>query len=388
MGRILVALQVAIALVLLAGATLFTRSLANVRSLPLGFNPHHLVLFDLAPGKNGYDETRGNQLYARVLERLRQTPGVTGASLSAQRLISGWMSNGSISVEGTERQTVDSTFNFVGPDFFQVMQMPVILGRGIESHDMAATPRVAVINETLARHGFGGGSPVGRRFRWSFKEAEVDVEVIGVVKDAKYHQLRGNVPATVYAPYTQSPFGWPQEMSFEVRATGNVAAAIAGMRRAVREIDRMLPLTQVETQEAQIDDTLAQERLFASLVSLFSAITLVLACVGLYGSVAYTVTHRTRELGVRMALGAGHLAVMRMLLGQVMVTITAGLVLGLPATWALTRVIESQLYGVRPHDPASLLAAFVAVTAVALLAAFLPARRAMRIDPVLALRYE
>ncbi len=389
MGRVLLAVQVAVALVLLAGATLFTRSLANVRSLPLGFNPHHLVLFDLAPGKNGYAEARGNQLYASVLERLRQTPGVTGASVSAQRLISGWMSNGSISVEGTERRhTVRSTFNFVGPDFFEVIQIPVILGRGVALRDMAARPQVAVINETLARRGFGGGSPLGRRFRWSFNKVESDVEVIGVVRDAKYARLRGDVPATIYAPYTQCPFGWPQEMSFEVRVTGSVAAAIAGMRRAVAEIDRTLPLTEVKTQDGQIDDTLAQERLFASLVSLFSAVALVLACVGLYGSVAYDVTHRTRELGVRMALGAGHLRVMRMLLGQVAATIAAGLLLGLPATWALTRAIESQLYNIRPHDPASLLAATAAVTAFGLLAAFLAAHRAMRIDPVRALRYE
>ena len=384
-GRILVVLQVAVALVLLSGATLFTRSLANVRSLPLGFNPHHLVLFDLAPGKNGYDETRGNQLYARVLDRLRQTPGVTGASLSGQRLISGWMSNGSIRVEG-RRHEVNATFNFVGPDFFETMQIPVRLGRSIGVRDIGASTQVAVINETLARS-FGSGSPVGKTFRWG-QRRNGEVEVIGVVKDAKYTQLRGEAPATLYAPYTARPWGWPQEMTFEVRVAGSATAAIAGMRRAVAGIDRMLPLTEVKTQDGQIDDSLAQERLFASLVSLFSAIALVLAGVGLYGSVAYNVTHRTRELGVRMALGAGRAAVMRMLLGQVALTIAAGLTLGLPATWALTRLIESQLYAIQPHDPASLLAASVAVTAITLLAAFLPARRALRIDPSRALRYE
>ena len=163
---------------------------------------------------------------------------------------------------------------------------------------------------------------------------------------------------------------------------------IAGIRRAVSEIDRILPLTEVKTQEAQIDDSLAQERLFAALVSLFGAITLVLACVGLYGSVAYAATRRTREVGVRMALGAGRIAVVRTLLGQVAVTIAAGLALGLPATWALTRIIESQLYGIKPHDPLSLLVASALVTAVAMLAAFLPTRRAMRIDPLRALRNE
>jgi predicted permease len=387
-GRVLLAVQVAIALVLLTGATLFSRSLGNLRSLPLGFNARNVVLFDIAPGKSGYDETRGNQLYARVLERLKQTRGVTGASLSAQRLISGWMSNGGVVVEGAPAgKTARSTFNFVGPDFFDVMGIPLLLGRGIELRDMAARPQVAVINQTVARKYFGGGSPVGKRFRWS-AEDPTDVQVIGVVKDAKYHELRGEAPGTIYAPYTQRPFGWPQEMSFEVRTAGNTAEAVAGIRRAVAEIDRMLPLTNFKTQEVQIDDTLARERLFAFLVGLFSAITLVLACVGLYGSIAYTVTRRTREFGVRIALGAGRGTVLRMLLGQVAATIGAGLALGLPATWALTRVIESQLYGIKPHDPLSLVAAAAGVAAVAAMAAYLPARRALRIDPVRALRYE
>jgi predicted permease len=278
-------------------------------------------------------------------------------------------------------------FNFVGPDFLEVMGMPVILGRGIELRDMAATPRVAVMNESLARTCCAGGSPLGRKFRWTYGK-DWEVEVIGMVKDAKYHDLRGEAPATLYAPYTQRPFGWPQGMSFEVRTAGNTTEAVAAIRRAVAGIDGTLPLTNVKTQEAQIDDSLAQEHLFASLVSLFSAITLALACVGLYGSVAYTVSRRTRELGVRMALGANRITVLRMLLGQVALTVGAGLALGLPATWALTRIIESQLYGIKPHDPVSLLMASAGVAGVAIVAALLPARRAMRIDPVRALRYE
>jgi predicted permease len=275
----------------------------------------------------------------------------------------------------------------VGPDFLEVMGIPLVLGRGIEARDIVPSPRVAVINEALARACFGSESPVGKRFRWSFKEVW-DVEVIGVVKDARYDRLRGNVPATAYVPYTQRPFPWLEKMSFEVRIAGSPANAIARIRRTVAEIDPMLPMTNVKTQEAQIDDSLVQEHLFASLVSLFSAITLALACVGLYGSVAYAVTRRTRELGVRMALGANRITILRMLLGQVALTVGIGLVLGLPATWVLTRIIESQLYGIKPHDPASLAMASAGVVVLAMLAAFLPARRALRIDPVRALRYE
>jgi predicted permease len=356
-GRVLLAMQVAIGLVLLAGATLFTRSLDNLRSLPLGFNPHHLLLFDLAPGKNGYDVERGNQLYAAVLERVKETPGVVGATLSMQRLIGGYMSSGSVLVKSAGQNLgVDSRFNFVGPDFFAVMQLPVVLGRGIEPRDMASGRRVAVINRKMAQR--FEGSPLGKTFRWSSKAAW-DVEVIGVVENAKYERLRSEVGETVYAPYTQAPWRWPQAMTFEVRTASESAAAVAGIRGAVAGVDRMLPLTEIKTQDAQIDDSLAEERIFASLVSLFSCIALALACVGLYGSVSYNATHRTRELGVRIALGARRASVMRMLLGQIAVTIVAGLSAGLPATWALTRVIESQLYGIRAHDPLSLLIASV-----------------------------
>jgi predicted permease len=387
-SRILVTVQVAVALVLLAGATLFTRSLANLRSTPLGFNAHNVVLFDVAPGKSGYDETRGNLVYARVLERLKQTPGVIGASMSSSRLISGYVSNGGILIEGqTSKDAVDSTFNFVGPQFFEVMGIPMVMGRSLDWRDMSAVPRVAVINESLARRSFGAGSPIGKRFRWDFKN-EWDVEVVGVVKDARYDRLRSKPPDTIYTPYTQNPFGWRDAMSFEVRIVGPTASATAGIRRAVADVDPMLPLTEMKTQEDQIDGTLTQERMFASLVSLFGVITLVLACVGLYGLVAYSVTSRTREIGVRMALGADRYRVLRLLLGQVTMCILAGLAVGLPLTWALTRVIQSQFYGIQAHDPASLVLASGAVAIVALLAAFLPARRAMRIDPINALRYE
>jgi predicted permease len=326
-ARVLLAVQVAAALLLVAGATLFTRTLANLHSVSLGFDASRLVVFDIAPGRSGYDETRGEQVYARVLDRLRQTPGVVGVTMAGERLISGWMDSGPIRVAGsTERAS--ALFNFTGPDFCRTMRIPVVLGRDIEESDMGGTRRVAVINEAAAKRYFGGGSPVGKRFRWD----------------------RGD--------------------------------------RSEVEVDRMLPLSDLKTMDAQIDDMLAQERLFAGLVSLFGAITLALVCVGLYGMAAASVAGRTREIGIRMALGAGRGAVLRMILVRVAVTGVAGLAVGLPATWALARVVESQLYGVQPHDPASLVLAATAVVAVCLGAAAMPARRATRVDPVTALRYE
>jgi len=387
--RTLVTAQIAVALLLLAGATLFTRSLANLRAIPLGFNPKNLVVFGLAPGRNGYDEVRGYQLYERVLERLNRMPRVIGASLSTDTPISGFGDSGEIRVEGGDsKKAAGTAINDIGPDFFDVMQIPLVLGRAIDQRDLGSASKVAVINETCARRYFGAGSPVGKRFRWR-GGPDWEIQVVGLVKDAKYQQLKGDSPPTVYVPYTQSQRGgWLQQMDFEVRFAGDPAAAVAAIRAAVREVDRTLPLADVKTMEAQIDESLAQERLFASLVTLFGAITLVLACVGLYGLVSYSVASRTREIGVRMALGADRLGVLRMILGQVAATTAAGLALGVPATLALTRIVESQLYGIPAHDPLGILAAAACVTIVALLAAFFPARRAMRIDPVRALRHE
>ena len=386
--RMLVAAQIAVALLLLAGATLFTRSLANLRAIPLGFDPKNVVLFGLAPGRSGYDEVRGNQLYERVLERLNRTPRVIGATLSADTPISDFGDSGEIRVEGGDSKKAAGTMiDYIGPNFFDVLRIPLVLGRAIDQRDMGSASKVAVINETCARRYFGAGSPVGKRFRWRDKP-DWEIQVVGLVKAAKYQQVRGDSPPTVYVPYTQNQREWPQQMNFEVRVAGDPAAVVAAIRAAVREVDRTLPLADVKTMEAQIGESLAQERLFASLVTLFGAITLVLACAGLYGLVSYSVASRTREIGLRMVLGAGRLAVLRMILGQVAATTAAGLAVGVPATLALTRIVESQLYGVEAHDPLSILAASAGMMAVAMMATFFPARRAMRIDPVRALRYE
>jgi predicted permease len=384
--RTLVAAQIAIAVLLVTGAILLERTLGNLRSVPLGFEAGNMVLFDIAPGRNGYDETRAAQLYARALDRLKETPGVIGASLSTQRLVSGWMSNGAVRIEGRQRDA-SSTFNYVGADFLNVMQIPLIAGRGFVQSDMAPSQRVAIVNEAFVRRHFKGSWPLGRRFRWTSK-MEWDVEIVGIARDARYDKLRGDVPATIYAPYTQAPYGWPDRMSIEVRTVANQAAGLSAVRRVMHDVDRMLPLIDLKTQKAQIDDMLVQERLFASLVSLFGSITLALACVGLYGLVAASVASRTREIGVRMALGAGRGAVLGMILRQVGWIAAIGLSAGLIASWAATRVIASQLYGVKPHDPLTFVLAATGVLLVSMGAALFPARRAMRIDPVRALRYE
>jgi predicted permease len=384
--RTLVAAQIAVAVLLVTGAILLVRTLENLRSVPLGFQAGNLVLFDIAPGRNGYDSVRGTQLYTRVIDRLNETTGVVGATLSSERLLSGWISNGSVRIEGRQRGA-QSTFNFVGADFFEVMQIPLVAGRGLRQSDMAPAQRVAVVNEAFVRRHFRGEAALGRRFRWP-GQPNWDVEIVGIARDARYDKLRGESPATIYVPYTQRPFGWPDQLAVEVRTAGNSAAAVSAVRRVMREIDPMLPLMDLKTQKAQIDDMLVQERLFASLVSLFGAITLALACVGLYGLVAASVAARTREIGVRMALGAGRASVLRMLLAQVALIAAVGLGAGLLAAWMAMRVVASQLYGVQPHDPLTFALAIAGVLLVSVGAALIPARRATRIDPVRALRYE
>jgi predicted permease len=296
------------------------------------------------------------------------------------------MSGGSVRLEGAAVAS-DSHFNFVGPDFFEVMQIPLAAGRGISPRDLSPAPRIAVVNGTFVRKYIPDGSPLGRRFRWDSPRGW-DVEIVGVVRDARYDRVRGELPPTIYVPYTQRPFGWPEQLAVEVRTAGPVGATLAAVRRTMAGIDRMLPLIELKTQQAQIDDLLVQERLFAWLVSLFGGIALALACVGLYGLVAASVAQRTREIGVRIALGAGRAAVLRMVLGQTALTACAGLASGLGAAWAFTRAVESRLFGVKPHDPVSLALAAAAVLAITLAAALWPARKATRIDPVKALRYE
>ena len=384
--RGLVAFQIAIALLLVTGAALATRTLLNVRAIPLGFNPRNLTVFTIDAGRSGYSEARRVALYTRFLEEFNRAPGVVSASASNEIPMSGFNSSSTVLPDNSAR-TRSSRVNGISERFFETLRIPLAAGRNFTARDLNG-PRVAIVNEQAARQFFGTPAAVGRRFRWSRKAELGDVEVVGVVKDAKYDRLKDDPPATTYIPWTQGPWGNPSQLGFEILTAGDPAAAMAEIRRAVRDADPMLPLIDLKTMEREIDDAMEQERLLASLVSLFGAITLLLACVGLYGMVAYMVAARTREIGVRMALGADRADVLGMVFRQVAATVVAGLALGIPAAWAASRFAESLLYGVKAHDGASFALAAAIVTAVAALAAAGPARRAMKVDPVRALRYE
>jgi predicted permease len=380
----LVALQIAVALLLAVGATLAVRSLGNLHAIPLGFNATRVVTFGLDAGRNGYDDTRCAALYARLLEQFNRTPGVVAASGSTETPMTGFSSNTTIYVDGARRGA--PKINGISERFLDLLQIPLVAGRGLEARDMNGT-HVAVINQSAARRYFGGGPAIGRSFRWE-KTGGWEVQVVGVVKDAKYDRLRDDPPATLYVPWTQMPWGAATQLDFEVRTAGDPAAAMAAIRRVVRDADRLLPVMDIKAMEQLIDEALEQERLLAFLVGLFGAITLVLACVGLYGMVAYSVAGRTREIGLRMALGADRAAVLGMILRQVLWTAGGGIAIGLPAALVATRVVQSLLYGVKANDTVSFVAAAGMVLAVAALAVVVPARRAMATDPVRALRYE
>jgi predicted permease len=382
----LVAVQIAVALLLVIGATLAARTLNNVRAIPLGFTPRNLTVFSIDAGRAGYSEARRTELFARLLESFNRTAGVVSASASNEIPLSGLSSGSSILPDQSSRE-VPSRLNGVSPRFFETLRLPLAAGRLLNERDMNG-PRLAVINETAAREFFGTPAALGRRFRWQRAPEDGEVEVVGIVKDAKYDKLKGDVPATTYVPWTQTPWGKPSQLGFEILTAGDPAAALASIRRTVRDADPMLPLIGLKTMEQQIDNAVEQERLLASLVGLFGAITLVLACVGLYGMVSYSVAGRTREIGVRIALGADRMTVLGMVARQVAITAVAGLMIGIPAAWVAGRFAESLLYGVKAHDAISFVIAAGIVVAVAAIAAAGPARRAMRIDPLRALRYE
>ncbi|HXA50759.1 MAG TPA: FtsX-like permease family protein, partial [Candidatus Acidoferrum sp.] len=382
--RGLVAVQIAVALLLVVGATLATRTLVNVRKIPLGFNARNLTVFSIDAGRNGYDSTHRTALYTRLIESFQTTPGVLSATASAEIPMSGLSSSNALFPEGASKpQSV--RLNGVSEGFFETLRIPLVAGRVLTARDMTGPP-VAVINERAARLLFDTPLAVGRRFRWKPKEDAV--EIVGVVKDAKYDRLKGDAPATTYVPWTQEPWGKPASLGFTIATPGDAGAALAAIRRTVHDADPMLPLLGVKTMERQIDEAMEQERLLASLVSTFGGITLVLACVGLYGMMAYTVNRRTREIGVRVALGADRGDVIGIVARQMAATTAAGLAIGLPAAWTAGRFVESMLYGVKAHDAASFAAGAGIVIVVSAIAAAGPLRRALQIDPVRALRDE
>jgi predicted permease len=389
LGKVLLVAQVAMSLLLLIGAGLFVRTLQNLENVDLGFNRENVLLFKLDPTLNGYKGPRLMNLYKQIMERVEALPGVQSASLSSHAPISNNATYRSVEVEGYTPPEDAEKYVYqqsIADTFFDTMEIPLLLGRGFNSKDDENAPKVAVINETMARTYFSSDNPVGRLFSIGRKNKE-QVEVIGMVKDVKYTNVRQNIPPTFYMPYLQRPNDLGR-VSFEVRTSGNPTEMVAAIRQVVQEADKNLPLFDVKTQSEQVNATLAQERLFARLSSFFGLLALMLACIGLYGLMSYAVARRTHEIGIRMALGARSGDVLWMVMREILMLVLIGVAIGLPAALAATRLISSMLFGLTATDPMTISVATLFMIAVAALAGYIPARRASRVDPMVALRYE
>ena len=394
LGQVLAISQVAISLLLLVGAGLFVRTLTNLENENLGFDRRNLVLFGIDPTKSGYKGEKLVAFYQQLQRRIEAIPGVKSATLSRHTLVSGGVTINGVAIQGytpasgaSNNGSIAVHVNDVGPEFFETFGIPVELGRVIGDRDTAAAPKVGVVSRAFARQYLGGTNPIGRRFGFGDQRSSSDIAIVGVVGDVRYGQPRDRMPPTVYVPYAQHTQEL-DEMNFEVRTAGDPKNWVGPVRQSVHELDGNLPLFDVRTQVEQIEQATFQERLFARLSSFFGLIALALACVGLYGIMSYSVSRRTNEIGVRMALGAGRFNVLDLVVRQALQLTILGVIFGVAAAWALTRFLTSFLYGVRPADPVTFGLVSLAVILVSILSSYIPARRATKVDPMVALRYE
>jgi macrolide transport system ATP-binding/permease protein len=397
----LIVLQVALSLLLLTGAGLFLRTLQNLRHIDLGFEPEHVMQMTIEPGLAGYDATRVQPLYRALLDRLNVTPGVIAASGMRFGLINGGFSGRKVFVPGAAPEATTSkdrnaddllerpAFNIVAPRFFETMGI-ALTGREFSAGDTPSSPKVAIVNEKLARYLFGTDAAIGRRIGFDAK-APADYEIVGVVHDTKYFRLRGVSPAAAFVAVAQAgpTAATLERLTIAVRTTVDPASMAGTMQRTIQGIARDVPIRgDVRTLRAIIDTTLGRERLLATLSTLFGALALLLACIGLYGVMSYAVVRRTTEIGIRMALGAHRRDVLQMILRDSAWLIAAGMAAGLIVALLTAGLVESQLFALKPNDPATLAIACAVLTTAAALAALIPAWRAARVDPMIALRHE
>jgi predicted permease len=403
--KTLVVAQVALSTLLVAGAGLFARSLANLTALGPGFDTDHVVTFALDAPLSGHSQVATKQLYSALLEDMRRQPGVVAVSAADQPVLSGTASQRTIRVQGYQAEQGEDMNPWtleVGPQFFDTLGVRLVDGRDFTERDAAGAPPVAIVNETFARYYFGADNPIGRRIGFSVHNDPGRMEIVGVVKDSHYSQVRPGealddertlrvpstgVPRVVYTPFQQSDeLG---EVTIYVRSTAAAAAAIPGLaREAVQRLDRGLPVFRMTTLATTAAQSLAVERMLAWLSAVFGALATLLAAVGVYGLMSYAVARRTREIGIRIALGAARSAVLGLVLRDVALLTVIGIALGLPGAYAVGRAARAQLFGLSPFDPASLALAALVLAGVGLAAGYIPARRAAATQPLLALRAE
>jgi len=385
-GRMLVTFQIALSMLLLVGAGLFIRTVTNLNQAHLGFRPDSLVLFEIQAPNTRYPGSKEIVLYRQIEQHLASTPGVNSVSLSKNPLIAGNVSNDDFVPDGLPPKLNGKAYvddNVVGQDFFSTMGIPILAGRSFDGTDTETSRLVAVVNQQLVKEYFQNTNPIGRTF-WSNKK---HIEIIGVSGDTRYATLRDDPPATFYTLYRQQSKSEPS-MTFEISSNIKPSALVPALRETAASVDKDLPLLNIRTQNAQIRDRTRQERIFASLTSGFGLLALILACIGIYGVMAYSVSQRTREIGIRMALGAEPERLLRMVLGEATWVVALGILAGVCGALALSRVIASMLYGLKAWDPVTFAGSAAMLMMVALGASWIPASRAARVDPMCALRHE
>jgi predicted permease len=399
--KALVIAQVTLSLLLLIAAGLFVRSLSNLRNLGPGFPVERLVGFEIDPSLNGYSPERMKVFYPQLLDSLRSIPGVQSAGLASQRILEDNEWDSGMSVEGFTPDKPDDHaepyMNQISPNYFATLGVPILAGRDFTPNDnreikhspnaFGWVPATVMINEKFAQKYFAGRNPLGLHVGFGTDPGTpTDMEIVGVVKDIKYTNLRDEIPPQAYLPYMGSRY--IGGMTIYVRTVADPNLLMPSIRSKVRDLDPNLPVYALRTAEVQINNSLSTERMIASLSAVFGFLATLLAVIGLYGVMAYAVAQRIREVGIRMALGAARGSVIWMVMREVLLLVSIGVTTGVAASLALTRVVQSQLFGLTPHDPQTLVLATVALAMVACAAGYVPAFRASRLDPMAALRYE
>ena len=383
-GQTLVMLQIAMALLLLVTAGLFIRTLSNLYAVDLGFNPRGVLLFDLNARQAGHEDPEIATYYANLHRAFVEMPGVESATLSFASIIT---AGRQLDIRVSGRDARGTRFMTVGPGFFTTMKIPLVFGREIDQRDRAHTSPVVVVNERFATVNFGTSNALGRHITLGGPRPR-DMEIVGVSGNVRYQGLKEDFVPVVFVPYDQGD--WPplEEMTFALRTNGDPLRAESSVRDIVRRADARVPVTNIRTQTGEIDQTINREVVFARLCTAFAVLALIIATVGLYGTTAYAVARRTGEIGIRSALGATRRAVVALVLSDVAIQIAGGLIIGVPLALLASRFVESFLFGLQPTDPLALVIGVVVLTAAALVAGYIPARRASRIDPMTALRHE
>jgi macrolide transport system ATP-binding/permease protein len=394
LSQILVVAQIGISVLLVVAAGLFVRTITNLHSVNLGFNAENILIFTLDATQAGYKDAALKAFYKELEQRFQSIPGVRSATSSDMPLVGGWSSSTSITVPGIPQppegqRGPNTSYTLVGSTFFETMEIPIVAGRPLDKRDVDGAPVAAVVNQVFAEKYFHGQDPIGRHFTMGGTSNATDIEIVGVARTARYSSLKREIPPVTYMAWIQAPKGRRiQQMIFELRATGNPLALSNTIRQIVHQVGPQVPVADITTETRRIDQTISQERTFAQLCACFGTLALLMACVGLYGTMAYAVARRTGEIGIRMALGATRRRVVWMILREVAILSTFGLLIGLTAAFQTTTLLKTFLFGVKPNDPLAMGASVAILIACALLAGYLPAFRASRIDPMAALRNE